>query len=410
MNPLLRAEQAVLGAVLLDPDQLSHLDWLAPDHFHRPVHQALFAALRQLHSDGHPAVSAEEPAPTSPARGAWPDGIAVGASPPALRQWVADGVDGASLHIRGLTASYAHTLMSACPRPAHAPVYGRMVLEGAIHRTVAQHAIRLHQVARADALKREVEGALRSADILTGVLTDLARRWGTDPRPVAPTAAPPTAPAALPGRADLVAEDERFLLAVLAEQPEALDEVVAWLRPGDFADPAHGQVYRCLGALHHRGDPIDRITLLWEVQRRGLLADGTLSGEQVTALCDGAVPGSAEWFAQRVMRSSLARTAAASARAVRALAEDEALGPGRLINHALHALGPLDEVRARWVAANGSPAPKQPAPAPAPGGPPPAQVHAARARSTPHSTPAPPSRPGPQPTPTVARPPSRGHP
>nr|WP_326846943.1 DnaB-like helicase N-terminal domain-containing protein [Streptomyces kaniharaensis] len=41
MKPLLRAEQAVLGAVLLDPGQLAALSWLAPDHFYRPVHRAL---------------------------------------------------------------------------------------------------------------------------------------------------------------------------------------------------------------------------------------------------------------------------------------------------------------------------------------------------------------------------------
>lgn len=389
MNPLLSAEQAALGSVLLAPDQLSHLDWLAPDHFYRPVHQALFAALRKLRSDGHPAVTAGRPVPLS---------------------WVTDAVDEAGRHVRGLTAVYAHTLIQACPRPAHAPVYGRMVLEGAIHRTVAQHAIRLHQVARADALQGEVEGALRSADVLTGVLTDLAQRWGTDPRSVAPVAAPATAPAAPPPpvRADQVAEDERFLLAFLAEQPRAMDEVVAWLRPGDFADPAHEQLYRCLDALHHRGEPIDRITLLWEAQRRGLLADGTLSGEQLTAICDGVGSGSAEWLGERVMRSSVTRTAAASARAVRALAEDEALGPGRLINHALHALGPLDEVRVRWVTANGSPAPKTPASTPATDGPPPARVQAARARSTPRPAPSPSTRAGPVPASAAARPPSRG--
>ncbi|MFJ5938568.1 DnaB-like helicase N-terminal domain-containing protein [Streptomyces sp. NPDC093071] len=386
MNPLLKAEQAVLGAVLLDPDQLAHLDWLAPDHFYRPVHQALFAALRTFRSDGHQAIGAEGPVPLS---------------------WVTDAIEETGRHVRGLTAAYTHSLISACPRTVHAPVYGRMVLEGAIHRTVAEHATRLHQVARADALQGEVEGALRSADVLTGVLTDLARRWGTEPRPVAP----PTAPAAVPPpvRDDQVAEDERFLLAVLTEQPKAVAEVVDWLRPADFADPAHGQLYRCLGALHHRGEPIDRITLLWEAQRRGLLADGTLSGEQLTTLCDDVIPGSAEWFGERVMRSSLTRTAAASARAVRALAEDEALGPGRLINHALHALGPLNEVRARWRAANGSPAPEPPT-APSASGPPAARVQAARARSTPHPAAPPPARTGPIPAPASARPPSRGHP
>ncbi|MEU2406511.1 DnaB-like helicase N-terminal domain-containing protein, partial [Streptomyces rubiginosohelvolus] len=65
MNPLMSAEQAVLGAALLDPEQLTHLEWLAADHFYRPVHQALFAALRKLRNDGHPALSADGPLPLS---------------------------------------------------------------------------------------------------------------------------------------------------------------------------------------------------------------------------------------------------------------------------------------------------------------------------------------------------------
>lgn len=390
MNPLLCAEQAVLGSVLLDPGQLAHLDWLAPDHFYRPVHQALFAALRKLRNDGHPALAAET-------------------SVPPL-SWVTDAVDEASRHVRGLTASYPHTLISACPRSEHAPVYGRMVLEGAIHRSITEHAIRLHQAARADALRGEVEGTLHHADVLTGVLNDLALRWGTEPRPVAPTPPPSTTTVVPPPvRADQVAEDERFLLAVLVERPRAMDEVVGWLRPGDFADPTHGQLYRCLGALHHRGEPIDRITLLWEAQQRGLLADGTLTDDQLTAICEGVGAGSAEWLGEQVMRSSLTRTAAASARAVRSLAENETLAPGRLINHALHALGPLDDVRTRWQTANGRPAPRSPTPALAPTGTPPAQVRAALSRSTPRAAPPPSARPGSAPIPAAARPPSRGH-
>ncbi|CCB75483.1 MULTISPECIES: DnaB-like helicase N-terminal domain-containing protein [Streptomycetaceae] len=388
MNPLLEAEQAVLGSVLLDPGQLPHLEWLAPDHFYRPVHQALFAALRKLRNDGHPALN-EKTVPLS---------------------WVTDAVDEAGLHVRGLTAAYAHTLIQSCPRPAHAPVYGRMVLEGAIHRSVTEHAIRLHQAARADALQGEVEGALHYADVLAGVLSELAHRWGTEPRPVAPATPPASAPIAPPqARAGRTAEDERFLLAVLAERPKAMDEVVGWLRPGDFADPAHGQLYRCLGALHHRGEPIDWVTLLWEAQRRGLLADGTVSSDQLTAICDGVGPGSAEWLGELVMRSSVTRTAATSARAIRALAENEALAPGQLINHALHALGPLDEVRTRWQAANGLPTSTPTAPAPSSNGPPPARVHAALARSAPRPVSPPSARPSSAPHPAVARPPSRGH-
>lgn len=360
MKPLLRAEQAVLGAVLLDPGQLAALSWLAPAHFYRPVHRALFAAMRKLQPEGRPTLMDKGEVPL---------------------EWVTDTVAEAGQHVRGLTASYAHALIASCPRPGHAPVYGRMVLEGAIHRTVTQHAVRLYQAARADALQGEVEGALHQADVLADVLADLARRWGTEPRPLAPAQSRAEATVPPPTSTEKALQDEQILLSVLVNQPAAMDEVVLWLRPGDFAEAGHGRLYRCLGALHHRGEPIDQLTVLWEAQRRGLLADGVLTDEQVGGICEGFGVGSAEFLGEQIMRSSLTRTAATSAGAIRALAEDEALAPGWLISHALHALGPLDEVRARWRTATDEPA-TTPLPATA-DPPPPARSEAALARSQP---------------------------
>ncbi|WP_435178140.1 DnaB-like helicase N-terminal domain-containing protein [Actinacidiphila sp. bgisy145] len=385
MRPLLQAEQAVLGAVLLDPDQLDHLGWLEPEHFHRPAHQALFAALRHLRSQGQPVLAADGTVPLA---------------------WVNDAVTEAGKHLPGVTSVYAHVLVSACPRPAHAPVYGRMVLEGAIHRTVTEHAVRLHQTARDDAIRGEVDTTLHHADVLAAVLEDLARRWGTEPRPAAPPPTPaPASPA--PTEAPEVADNERLLLATLTEQPSGMDEVVDWLRPGDFADRAHGELYRCLGALHHRGEPIDQVTLLWEAQRRGLLADGTVTGEEITAICQGIGPGSAQWLGEEVVRSALLRTAAASAQTLRDLASTDALAPGPLINHALAALVVLDDIRQRWTTATGSLSPTPARDEPPAAGPPPAQVRAARARSTPPApTPGAPAKP---PAVPPVRPPSRSH-
>ncbi|MGK4585229.1 DnaB-like helicase N-terminal domain-containing protein [Kitasatospora sp. HPMI-4] len=334
MSPLLQAEQAVLGGVLIDPGQLDRLSWLTPDDFYRPIHRAMFAAMRKLHADQHSAFAAD------------------GQEVPLA--WVTDTVAEAGRNVRGLTASYAHTLIGACPRPGNAPVYGRMVLEGAIHRTVTQHAIRLHQAARADALQGKVDGTLHQADVLAEVLADLARRWGIEPRPTTSATTRPPASAHPPISTDHAA-DEEFLLRVLVNKPGAIDEVVDWLRPDDFADHGHGQLYHCLGALHHRGEPIDQLTTLWEAQRRGTLADGTLTVERVQQICGGPGAGSAEYLGERIMRSSIVRTAATSARAIGELADNKALAPGRLINHALHALGPLDEVRARWQRAAASP-------------------------------------------------------
>ncbi|MFD1660202.1 DnaB-like helicase N-terminal domain-containing protein [Streptomyces caeni] len=395
MRPLLQAEQAVLGAVLLDPGQLARLsEWLRPGHFYRPHHAALYAALLQLHSDGHPGAVPQPTAPAAEGRTAgWPT------TPTASNDERLAWMDAAiaevnSTGVRGLTAVYLHTLIAACPRPAHAPVYGRMVLEGAIHRTVAEHATRLHQMARADTVRGSAEDTLHYAQVLTDVLGDLARRWGTDARPMAP-ASPLPQPAAAnpPPVSQEQLPDEEYLLGVLTAHPDALGELVGWLRPEDFADPGHGRIYRCLGALHHRGEPVDEVTVLWEAQRRGALGDGALTAEDVLRLCDSrAAGGSADYLGEQVVRAALVRTAAGAARQVRALADDESLAPGRLIGFALHALSPLEDIRRRWKTASGVPD-SQSAPQSV-GRVPPARTDAARARSRPHPPPSPASPAG----------------
>ncbi|WP_269858010.1 DnaB-like helicase N-terminal domain-containing protein [Streptomyces sp. RPT161] len=335
MNVLIEAEQAVLGAVLLDPGQLDSLaGWLLPDHFSRPAHQAVFAAMLTLRSRGHSALASKGEAPLA---------------------WVTDTFAEADRHIRGLTRSYAHTLVAACPRAGNAPVYGRMVLEGAIHRSVLEHATRLCQVADTDALQRVVDSTVDHVQILTDVLDDLSRRWGCDPKPLPPPDdVDHSYPVAAAG-SDGQSEDEQFLVGLLIDRPDGMRQVVEWLRPADFADPLCGRLYRCLGALHHRGEPIDAITVQWEAQRRGLFADGSLNVDQVGAICRSGGVGSPEFLGERVLASSLVRTASASARTIQDLAHDESLAPGRLIGYALHALLSAHEVHERWRTATGTP-------------------------------------------------------
>ncbi|MFI2263744.1 DnaB-like helicase N-terminal domain-containing protein [Streptomyces tubercidicus] len=367
MTPLVQAEQAVLGAVFLAPAQLDRLSpWLRPEHFSRPAHTAIYHAMLKLRADDHPASKAPETGPVP-------------------MSWMTDTVTEASKHARGLTASYAHSLVAACPRPEHAAIYGRMVLEGAIHRSVAQHATRLHQTVRADAIRGGAEETAHDAQVLSDVLADLARRWGGEPRPVAPPASIPPPPAHPQAAHEQLLADEEFLLGCLSARPQKLDEVVGWLHPGDFADAGHQQIYRSLGSLHHRGEPIDQLTVLWETQRRGALADRILDTERVLRICDpSAFAGSAEYIGEQIVRTSLVRTAAASARQVRALAEDESLAPGRLIGYALHALGPLEEVRRRWRIATGTQAGPSRSADQTAADPPASRIEAARSRSRPH--------------------------
>ncbi|MCX5085659.1 DnaB-like helicase N-terminal domain-containing protein [Streptomyces sp. NBC_00401] len=154
-----------------------------------------------------------------------------------------------------------------------------------------------------------------------------------------------------------------------------------WLHPDDFADPGHQQIYRALGTLHHRGEPIDQLTVLWETQRRGALADGVLDAKRVRRICDPLLGGAAEHFGEQVVQASLVRTATLVSRQVGALANRDALAPGQLISYVLHALGPLDEVRRRLRTARGAEPEPRPSLGP-PGAPAPsARSDAARVRS-----------------------------
>lgn len=358
-TPLVQAEQAVLGAVLLEPRQLGRLSgWLRPGHFYRPAHAALYAAMLDLRAEQHPATKASPDAPVPLA-------------------WVDDTRETAGTHVRGLTTGYLHSLASACPRPAHAPVYGRMVLEGAIHRSVTEHATRLHHAARAAG----VAETLHHAHVLSDVLDDLGRHWGTE-RPAPQVATPHAAPVPAQGSADeRVLAEEEFLLGTLATYPQQMREVAGWLHPEDFADPGHAHIYRALGALHHRGEPVDQLTVLWECQRRGALADGTLEADRVRQVCGSAAGGSAGYFAEQVLDASLLRTAAASARQVRDLADDASLAPGQLIAQAAAALVPLDELRRRRCTAMATSEPEGMATTKPSGVPAAARAAAARART-----------------------------
>ncbi|WP_406284137.1 DnaB-like helicase N-terminal domain-containing protein [Embleya sp. NBC_00896] len=70
-------------------------------------------------------------------------------------------------------------------------------------------------------------------------------------------------------------------MAALIADPAPLGEIARRLFPTDFADPAHAALYRSVAALVHRGEAVDPLTVLWEAQRRGNLADGPLTTELV---------------------------------------------------------------------------------------------------------------------------------
>ncbi|MGV9266627.1 DnaB-like helicase N-terminal domain-containing protein [Kitasatospora sp. NPDC003701] len=334
MSPQLEAEQAVLGACLLDPSQVGALTgWLEPRHFYRPAHEGFFAILLAQHAAGHPALA--------------PD-----SGDEQNKDWALTAIATAARDVPGFSASYGHTLASTCPRSEHAASYGRMVLETAVRRALEEHAHRLLAAAGSDSVEATVEltGALHA------VIQRLADAWGTvDQRSRRPLPTPPS-PGAAPSAVEAARQHEQALLSSLLGAPRQIPQIASWLTGEDFTDPGHRAVYLAMAALAHRREAVDELTVLWEVQRRGALAAGVISVARVREVCAEGMPGDPAYWAEHVLRGALLRAAATSAGIVRVMALDASIAAGPLLGSAIRALAPADRVQDRLRAATATPA------------------------------------------------------
>ncbi|SEO73345.1 DnaB-like helicase N terminal domain-containing protein [Actinacidiphila rubida] len=308
------AEQALLGALLLDPEQLAGVPDLRSDHFANPSHSALFAAMRTL----------------TP-----PDPDAHRASP----VWLTAVLKTAATTALGLDAPYIHTLINACPRPEHAPVYAQMIRAEHVRRALREHAMQMEQLADDSTLPEPATVVLEQADALGRFLDRAEPQWPRQSGPV-PRAAP------APANEVLAEEDldaERLLLAAGTAHPEDLARM-GWLHPEDFRLPLHRDLYRCLTAMTRHGDPIDPITVLWNAQQHAAL-HGTDPARVLDFLHQAA--GSAEHWAEHLYIRALLTTARTAGHEITALTDDPAHAPHHLIPAARRALAPLARIRAR---------------------------------------------------------------
>ncbi|CAM5326568.1 DnaB-like helicase N-terminal domain-containing protein [Streptomyces abikoensis] len=338
-DAIVLAEQALLGSLLLRPHTLSMVaPRLEAGHFYLPQHTALYAAMLDLAERGHAATA--EARPTSE------QGLS----------WVTETTTCAAQQAPAVTPSYVHTLISICPEPDHAPTYGRMVLAGHARRTVTEHATRLAQTARntRDG-ESHVEVVCARADDLTSTLDALARHWR--PHPSTLPRAAPSAPPGVRRQNEHRHDDEQAFLSAAITRPTALKEIRGFLHAEDFVTPLHAELFRCLAALHHRGEAIDPVTLVWEAQQRGLLSH--TAPQSILSACASS-GGDPVYWATRVLRHSLLDTASATGDRVGRLAADPTLTPHQLIAASRRALADFTATRMRWLRArHGSPAAPQ---------------------------------------------------
>ncbi|MEV7395236.1 DnaB-like helicase N-terminal domain-containing protein [Streptomyces sp. NPDC091215] len=349
-QPVFHVEQALLGALLLEPHRLDDVNGIAADSFSTAAHAAVYVAISSL----------PRPDPTEHAKNI---------------KWL-DRVLATSRELApGLTASDLHALVQVCPWPSHVLAYARMVEAEHARRRLRTAAERLVHTVHDVSLPHPVQTVLAEADALAAVVDDIAHRFPPRAGVLPRTAAPP--PPAVPDPAEAV-EEEQLLLATATAYPADI-EAVRWLLPDDLTLPLHAGLWQCLTALARRHEPVDPVTVLWEAQQRGVLDDGSEPGEVLRMLAEPA--GSVEHWGERALQRSFLGTAEHTGRHIEAYAADPANTPFQLVVGARRALADIAAVRTRWQRATATvPTPRpRPAPTTRAGPPTTSAAHTARA-------------------------------
>ncbi len=328
MNPRDFAETSLLGTLLHEPGRVRQLDWLDAEDFYNPGRQQVFAAVRDLVAE-HDTAAGGPPAE--------PGSAVEGVDPVAVWQRVQRDAEFAAGQHPALTAPGLHTLMQTAP-PAHSAqpaVYGQMVLESSVRRQISQDGMRVGQ---ASTSSTQLATMLDEVGQALDHLADVEQRWhSTSPeaergeldaaaealRPEAPTAA----------QRD---EAEHALVEHVLARPELLDNLPD-LDQGDFADPAVAATLNAAAEVHAdpSGPRVDPVTVAWHQQRRG--QDG-LTPQQLASATQYSPAGDPHYYADVVLRGSLASHSTAAAETVQRAAQDPTLQPEAV----------LDTARAAW--------------------------------------------------------------
>ncbi|EST31655.1 hypothetical protein M877_06665 [Streptomyces niveus NCIMB 11891] len=347
---MLHVEQALLGALLLEPHRAANLTGITAEAFSTAGHAALFTAIRTL----------PVPEPAQHARNT---------------KWLNQVLTAAGEQTRGLTTAYLHHMIQLCPQPHHAPAYARIIEAEHARRLLRAAAQRLVHTALDTSLPHRVATTLAEAGTLTTVVDAIANRFPPHPGSLPRTPATP----------DLVhdqetVEEEQVLLASATARPASVERM-RWLTPGDFTHPLHAGLWQCLTSMARRGTPIDPVTVRWEAQQHGLLTN-EVQPDGLLGFLGEPAGGDPEYWGERILQRSLLTTAHHTGRSIETLTHDPAVTTYQLVVGARRALAGLNAVRTRWHHAT------TPAPANRP-----ARTRAERAPAVPRAGPPPTTAP-----------------
>ncbi|KJS59705.1 DnaB-like helicase N-terminal domain-containing protein [Streptomyces rubellomurinus] len=233
---VLRAEQAVIGAALRDRQRLDDIAYLTPDRMAHPTHRALLAALIDSRTNA-PAATADR-------------------LPELIAQRTA---------ISGVNADYLRRLADAAPQTRNIASYARMVQEAAVRRDLALHVDRLRPTAPGLRGPDPVLDRLAQAMRRTEQTAPVARINEPAPEPYEPRA---RTSGEQEVRVDVRLERQDAVLAELLQHPEQVREVSSWLYPEVFEEGPRREVYEAIVVVAERGEPVDQLTVEWEVYQQ----------------------------------------------------------------------------------------------------------------------------------------------
>ncbi len=140
-------------------------------------------------------------------------------------------------------------------------------------------------------------------------------------------------------------EAEEAVLGSILINPDALFEVLAFLRPDDFFLMRHAWVYQAVMALHERRDPIDYLTLVNELEQVGHLSE--IGGAAYVLSLINKTPSAlnVEGYGRIIERMSLRRRLIDAAGQIARVAHSEETEIDEVVNRSEQAIFEVTERR-----------------------------------------------------------------
>jgi len=131
--------------------------------------------------------------------------------------------------------------------------------------------------------------------------------------------------------------------------PRQTDEISGWLRPHDFARPLCGELFELIGAMRAEGKPVDPVTVLGELRRRGRIrSDGYPTGELIAMVESVPAPVMTPHYARQVLEAAVFRRVERAGTRIVQVGRGRRGGPEDAFTALTGCIGDLAELRDRW--------------------------------------------------------------